>query len=187
MRRHRYKGNPSNIGRFGEVNPGDILELTYLESVSVRDEAEWELLEDEQSPEEREASSRVKPWGTYRRDLRVIPWEDPKLGRMMISRYSKGNLLKIVYAIQEVGGVIRELTLHTPKRLIVDAILEAASSMGWDKLTKAERLSLPAFEDVDSVDPVEDETGPSQEPLESLEPPRPTVRRRNRKRKTAGA
>jgi len=148
MRRVKYEGKASNIGRFGNVKKGDVLELTEMEWSDIRAEAHFQLIDQPLSKEEREIAARIAPWGNGYFDLRTIPWENPNLPRQLLARAPKTRLVSILDAVKQNGGTVAEGYREMGERLwLVDAVMAAATLHGWTELTMEQRTNLPTFEE----------------------------------------
>lgn len=153
MKNVEFKGKKTNLSRFGHIKKGDVLAMMETEFDDIKDDPRFRLIDDDtkRSEEEIEIAHRVKPWGTGNFDLRTVPWNDPKLPKILISRTSKVKLLNIARAIEEVGGVIEHCAIGDDRLLLVDKIIVAYRAMGWDQITAEDRYKLPKFSDLESV------------------------------------
>lgn len=151
MKKVQYIGESTNLSRFGRVKKGDKLDFYEKEWDAIcKDKAKnkkrYKELSEPISKDERLIAEKIKPLGTPKFDLRSVPWEHRNLISILESRMSKARLVKMVYAINAIGGIISESTVHDTRAMLVDRIVEAARIMGWDKLTKVERLALPKWD-----------------------------------------
>lgn len=142
MKQVIYQGEGATIGRFGAVKKGQKLELYEYEFQGIKDDPAFKDVSVKLSAEELEIAQRIKPLGCKTFDLRTIPWEKRTIAKLITARFSKTSLIRVINAINEVGGVIDVNTAHVSRNGLVDIILCAASTMGWNKLSKHERLSL---------------------------------------------
>jgi hypothetical protein len=175
----KFKGTESqNIGRFGVVKPGQELSLLEHEWDDVKDSDDFQTLSAELSEEEKEIAARTLPLGATNYDLRTIPWENRKLHRLLIARLSKKTLYKVVMAIKEVGGLVGPVHSFEGRNILVDRVQEAARLMGWNKLTKEQRLALGTISKevppTPSPSPQEDSDGNPITNEPSPTPPTPT-------------
>lgn len=143
MKKAKYIGGPVHLGRFGEIDKGHVLNFMESEWACLVDDPRFKLLTKVPSKEEKEIASRVKPLGTAECDLRAVPWSQPKLINILVSRCSIEGIKKIIRAINAVGGFIETPGEFEHKTILADHIVTAALYMGWDKLTREEILTLP--------------------------------------------
>lgn len=139
MQAYKYLGPPANIGRFGSVNTGDILDLRLGEEKTVQENPEWERVNSRKDTE-----PVVALRGAPLYDLRDIDWSDAKLEKYFRNRNSL--LRRIGNAMVQIGCNIIVMESHTPADLI-DVIMREGYRNGWDKLTKEERRKLPEAEE----------------------------------------
>jgi hypothetical protein len=154
MKQVQYIGEEElGFGRFGVINKGAKLDLYEWEWQYEEKHGAglFKLLSVAPSKEELEVANKVKPAGSPFFDLRTIPWENPKLKTLLASRMSKTTLVKVIKAINFVGGDIVESRSGENRNVLIDRILSAAYMMGWDKYTKEQRLSFGNSEGVEAV------------------------------------
>lgn len=148
MKKIKYVGSGVDcLGRFDEVKNGDILSMYEHEYDCVKDDPNFKNLTPELSAEEKRIALRVKPCGTTYYDLRSIAWENPNLCKYLTARMSKHALVKIINAINEIGGYITSSDVHDNREALVDKIVEASRNMEWNKLTIDDRQALPSSYD----------------------------------------
>ena len=111
---------------------------------SLRGEPDYKLLTPELSVDEKAIATRVKPVGTQIFDLRTIAWENGNLGKYLTARMSKQMLIKIIQAINDIGGYIEKSDVNDSREMLVDRIVTACRTMDWNKISIEERQSLPA-------------------------------------------
>lgn len=163
MKNVKFKGPDTNLGRFGQITKGDKLLMFEWEYDAVARDDRFKLLDPEPSTEELEIAAKIKPWGTGNFDLRTVPYDEPKLPRKLISRTSKIRLLHICKAIVEVGGVIDEFDIRDDRTTLADKIVVAYRYMGWNKISRADRLALPTLKEVQEGDAPLPEPPPEKE------------------------
>ncbi len=152
-RSFRYTGKPCNIGRFGFVQTGGIVDLFLAEEESVKDNAEFEPVFDV-------ASLEVIPLQTRTRfDLRDILWDQRNLFAYLSGQFKGTHLYNLAQAMADVGCPI-EVLEHEPAAVTIDNIVREATRNGWHLLTRNQRRECPA---VDEADP--DITEEEWEPL----------------------
>jgi hypothetical protein len=143
MKQVQYIGEKGiNYARIGILNGGEKLDLYEWEWLAEKDGSSFKLLTPPYSEQELEVAKAVKPTGSRFFDLRTIPWESPKLRSLFSSRMSSTVLMKIINAINDVGGNITQSSRGEHKNVLIDRIFEAAYLMGWNKYTKEERLAF---------------------------------------------
>jgi hypothetical protein len=162
MKKVQYQGGDLTLGRFGEVSSGAVLDLYESEWDEVKGNPDFKLLTPVPSKSEREIAERIAPVGHQIFDLRLIPWENKNLGRVLTARMSKQSLLRVVDAINHIGGVVEPSTIHDCRNMLVDRILTASRAMNWARFTKDERLALGSF-DNGEVDVAEEAEKPQDE------------------------
>lgn len=145
MKSVEYRGQRANLGRFGSVSKGQVLEMFEDEWDGVREDPEFRLLSEEPSHEEKRIAKLVKPYGNPLFDLRSISWEKPSLSRSLVARFKRRRLLALVSGMHFVGAQLRHVDAGTQRPQIVDAIIESMRLMEWDKLTAEERWALPVL------------------------------------------
>lgn len=151
MKQVQYTGEEVGLGRFGVIRKGAKLDMYEWEWDAVQNDTTFRLLTVLPSNDEVELSAKTKPRATRSFDLRTIPWENKNLHKLLASRMSKQTLIKLVKAINEVGGYIEDSSSGEQRNALIDKIISAARSMSWDKMDKTQRLSLDT--DRESVKP----------------------------------
>ena len=153
MKQVQYVGEEEiNLCRFGVINKGAKVDFFEWEYEAIKDDPNYKYVGPVFSKEERAIAERVKPLGSKFFDLRTIPWENTNLYRLLTTRMSKQSLIKVIKAVNDVGGHIPDSSSGENRNSLIDKILSASSFMGWDKLTKEDRLSLP----VKGAEPIAD-------------------------------
>ena len=148
MKKVTYVSDTSvNLGRFGVIKKGQTLEITEQEWLGIEGDARFKYTPTEYPKEVLEAASRAMPYGTHMFDLRTIPWGYKKLFTMLEARHNKLSLAKLREGMIAVGAPLRDVSIHTQRMHIVDAIIESAYLCGWCSLTKGELNALPKLED----------------------------------------
>lgn len=148
MKQVQYVGaDEINLSRFGVINKGAKVEFYEWEWAAVKDDPDYKYVGPVPSKEELALAQKVKPVASKFFDLRTIPWESPALYRLLASRLSKYTLVKLIKAINDVGGYIPESSSGENRNVLIDKIVQAITFMGWDKYTKEGRLSLYKQED----------------------------------------
>ena len=136
MKTVSYSGPTIELGRFGSVDDGALLQLTEAEYAGITDDSRFTLLS------RRRAKTEASPLGTPFFDLRSVEWESNNLDSNLV-KSGKATLKNIAEAINFVGGEL-VVTEHDNDDLIADAIGAEARYFGWDKLGKEARLALGA-------------------------------------------
>ena len=129
-----YKGEPTSLGRFGQVKPGVKLSLTSEEHwYQIKHPNPNFVLVEGQIADE---LGEIAPKPTPEFDLTFLDWSQPLLWRQLKARYSKLSLLKILVAMRSIGVEI-EGDLRDSKEVILDRIVECYLRLGWQhfKLT----------------------------------------------------
>lgn len=143
MKQVQYIGEKGiNYARIGILYGGEKVELYEWEWLAEKGGSNFKLLTPPYSEQELEVARSVKPTGSRFFDLRTIPWENPKLRSLFSARMSSSVLMKVINAINDVGGNIAQSSRGEHKNVLIDRIFEAAYFMGWDKYTKEERLAF---------------------------------------------
>lgn len=146
MKTLKYKPKKSvNLGRFGNVDHKDIIEVTEQEWASISEDPRFEVIDQGVEKEVLEAAEIAQPYGTHDYDLRTIPWSHPNLFKRLESRTSKQRLQRIILSMREVGAPVRDTSSFEQRMFIVDAIVESALLCGWTKLSEKEVYDLPTF------------------------------------------
>ena len=130
------------LGRFGKVSKGDRLTMFEWEYDSVVADKNYSLIGKQPSAEELEIASRVKPIHCGYVDLSMIDWSDNELYLKMSSRMSKGTIVRIYTAINQIGGHIVHSSVYDTREVLIDRVIEAIRYMGWDKLTAEDRARI---------------------------------------------
>lgn len=157
MKQVQYIGDEEiNLCRFGVINKGAKVDFFEWEYEAVKNDPNYKYVGPVFSKEERAIAERVKPIASRFFDLRTIPWENSNLYKLLASRMSKHTLIKVIKAINDVGGHIPDSSSGENRNVLIDKILQASSFMGWDKLTKEGRLTLP----VKGAEPVAEAEAP---------------------------
>ncbi len=173
MKKVQYIGDTVNtLSRFGQVKKGDKLDLYEKEwDLICKDEvaakSNYKIITKPVSKEERVIAEKIKPLGTPRFDLRSVPWEHSKIINILESRVSKLRLVKMVGAINDIGGVISKSSVHDTRAMLVDRIVEGARLMGWTKLSKVERLALPKWDGTETKKESSGNAKPSKKELDT--------------------
>jgi hypothetical protein len=190
MKRVTYVSKtPVNLGRFGQVHKGQVLDLYEHEWLGVEGDKRFDYKPAEYSKAELQAASDAMPYGTPVFDLRTIPWDYRNLFTSLEARSGKKRLLKIIAAMRHVGAPVREVSQHEPRTLLVDAIVEAAALCGWLSLTKYDLHALPDSNPstkpkaTPKPKPEPKAAEPASEP-EATQPTKPARRRTRRKKPT---
>lgn len=125
MKEVTYTGPECILGRFGRVKPGQVLLLDNHEYESVKDDRHFRKKAEQLKP------GLVFPGPTPHFDLRSIPWKEERLPQDLDKR-SKDTIMKIGNAMKALGVKV-QIAHRLNKRVMVDAIIEAATAMGWTK------------------------------------------------------
>lgn len=143
MKTVEYKGETIEcLGRFGRVSKGKILEMFEWEYDSVIGDKNYSLIGSQPSQDELEIASRVKPIDCGFVDLSMIDWSDKHLYSKMSSRMSKGTIVRIYTAINQIGGHIVSSSVYDTREVLIDRVIEASRYMGWNKLTFEDRARI---------------------------------------------
>lgn len=126
--------SPDKIGRFGTVNPGDILHVDEDEyQTSIKGgrfiDASGEAEEGEEEQEAREVPS---PPNHKLFDLRTIHWDKPSL-RARLLRRSKPVLTKIVRAMEETSGMSLPYGSGVSRNEMANAVVATARILKWNE------------------------------------------------------
>lgn len=131
---------PDKIGRFGIVNPGDILHVDEDEyQTAIRG---GRFIDGsgvvEEGTEEQEVRKIPGPTNHKLFDLRTIHWEKTNL-RSRLLRRSKPVLNKIAKAMEDLSGLSLPYGQGVSRNEIVNALVATARVLKWNEL----RMSLP--------------------------------------------
>lgn len=162
-KQYTYTGEPQNIGRFGDVKPGDVLDLYVDEEIGILEREDFEP-----------ASGPAKPIdvalkGTPAFDLRILPWDDLRRLQFELGEYTQNRLSTLVAAMNLIGVPVDYFD-STPPRDVVDDVIRAGRSAGWHKLTREERHACGVFSEEDQQEEAPaaeaQEEAPTEEPQE---------------------
>lgn len=134
MKTVTYSGPTIQLGRFGAVDNGALLQLTEAEYAGITDDSRFTLLS------RRRVKAEASPLGTPFFDLRTVEWESKNLDSNLL-KIGKATLKNIAEAINFVGGEL-VVTEHDNDDVIADAVGAEARYFGWDKLDRETRLAL---------------------------------------------
>lgn len=147
-RSFKYLGAPINLGRFGAVNTGDIVDLRICEEKSV------EGNEDFSAVSEPVEAPLVELKGTNTFDLRRIAWDARDLPAEL-AKYAGSQLFNLVVALNRIGCNVNVYE-HQSSQDVCDNIAREAIRNGWDKLDAHTRLECPVVSDDESDDESEE-------------------------------
>lgn len=127
--------SPDRIGRFGTVNPGDILHVDEDEyHTSIKGgrfiDASGEA---EEGEEEQEVGKVPSPTNHKLFDLRTIHWDKTNL-RSRLLRRSKPVLTKIVKAMEELSGLSLPYGSGVSCKEMADAVVATARVLKWNEV-----------------------------------------------------
>lgn len=123
----RYVGKtPDNIGRFGIVQPNDILTLDENEWRSVKMDPRFEAADDQG---DRDLPPDVTPIDNEDYRLTSLPWGTRFIHRC-IHRLGRNQLVKVAKAMNA-QGIPTFNSSDMDRKEMADAILEAAGKMRW--------------------------------------------------------
>ena len=126
--------SPDRIGRFGTVNPGDILHVDEDEyHTSIKGgrfiDASGEV---EDGEEEQEVRKVPAPSNHKLFDLRTIHWDKRNL-RARLLRRSKPVLTKIVKAMEETSGMSLPYGSGVSRNEMANAVVATARILKWNE------------------------------------------------------
>ncbi len=131
MKRVKFNGKKRNEGRFGMIAKHDILDMTEQEFLSVLDDPEWEL----QDEDKVFAKKPKLPKGTPSYDLRTLPVTQPNFF-LWVSRRGKATLRNIIKGMREAGMTVNCPEGHALQISdMADAICEQIIAHKWMTLT----------------------------------------------------
>ena len=142
MRKVKYQGPPTNLGRHGKVEVGDVLLLRENEWEQVQDDSRFQL-EGSGELKERTSKAEVLPCATPVFDLRKIKWNSGRLDRHL-TRLSKTQLIKVAVAMNLLGIPAKD-SRNFQYVDILDSVQYHAVLEGWVSLTREEILSGGKF------------------------------------------
>lgn len=136
-----YKGKSCELGRFGKVRKGDILQLTHAEASYVANDPQFVVKVSAETE-----GPLVVLRGARIYDLRTIPWGEPGLDKWFVRR-TQSELWKIMLALEEIGISVPEHIKAAPsKELLVDFFMDTCDAHGWFSLTLDQRAVLDSVE-----------------------------------------
>lgn len=141
MRIVKYMGQPTALGRHGEITAGAILHLRECEYAPVSRDPLFRL-EKDVTPEPKFPKAPVLPWATPEFNLRAIRWSG-NLERQL-ARMTKVKLCKIAAAMNRLGMPV-PMDPKDDRLDIVDAIHYYSKFYRWDKLTSSELQECGEF------------------------------------------
>lgn len=151
-KQYTYTGEPQNIGRFGDVKPGDVLDLYVDEEMGILEREDFVPANGPAKPID------VPLKGTPALDLRLLPWDDLRRLQYELGEYTQNRLSTLVAAMNLIGLSVDYFDT-TPPRDVVDDVIRAARQAGWHKLTREERHACGVFSEEEQEDspPVHEE------------------------------
>jgi hypothetical protein len=156
MQSYKYLGPPVNLGRFGNVKTGDILDLYIEEELTVQNNDEFEFVPSKKS------GPKIPLRATPSFDLRSIEWNHKNLKRYLHSRRS--TLKDVMTAMVEIGCDVMWLE-HQSSKDAIDVMVREAIRNGWTSMSRNERMAQPMFvADSAAADEAEDADEPQDEP-----------------------
>jgi hypothetical protein len=142
MRRVKYTGQPTSLGRHGEIQAGAVLQLRESEYASIRNNPLFKL-EGDINPAPKHKNSRLMPWAMPEFDLRTVRWKG-NLERQLF-RMTKTRLCKVGQAMRRMG--IPALYSREEERLnLIDSIHYYAAFYGWDKMDRNTIMNCGEFD-----------------------------------------
>lgn len=135
MRKVKYNGKPTHLGRHGKVSTGDFVLLYEYEWDGLLDDNDFSLVEEINEPE----TPLSVPMGTDMYDLRSITWNSGNLYRLL-NKYNSSRLVRIQEAMRFCGIDIPAMDHKTPRDTLIDSIHRAAIDQGWVKLREEDLL-----------------------------------------------
>ena len=145
-----------NLGRFGVVKKGDVIQFTEHEWSGVRDDERFRHKPTEYDEPTLARAAHVLPWGAPAFDLRTIPWSYKNLFVTLEARSNKRSLLKIIEALKYIGAPLRPVHAGEQRIFLVDSIIECGELCGWLELDNQELLLLPDYDAEEHAYGVED-------------------------------
>lgn len=142
-RSFKYLGAPTNLGRFGAINTGDIVDLRICEEKSVADNEEFTPVS---TPDE---APQVALKGTNVFDLRRVAWDARDLPSEVV-KYAGSQMFNLVVAMNLIGCNLNVYE-HQATVDVADNIAREAIRNGWDKLDAHARMECPVVSDEDEA------------------------------------
>jgi hypothetical protein len=137
-KQYTYKGDPVDLGRFGFVKTGDVVDLYVHEELCVLDHPDYEPVSGPTKP------VNVPLLGTPAVDLRTLPWDNLRQLQHDLGNYHQARLSTLVAAMNLVGLDVNYFDSQPP-RDVVDDVIRAARSAGWHLLTREERHACGVY------------------------------------------
>jgi len=127
--------SPDKIGRFGTVNPGDILHVNEDEYITAASGGRFVDAsgEPDGDKEEQEVRKVPEPINHALFDLRTIYWAKPNLQSRLFRR-SRPVLTKIVRAMEDLSGLSLPYGPGVSCSDMVNAIVATSRILKWDQL-----------------------------------------------------
>jgi len=145
MKKVKYLGKPANIGRFGMIEKGAVLDMFEIEWDSVLNDSDYKLLSPLPTKQEKEAASAVAPLRTEQFNLTSIPWDSSRLFNLLVARFSRSQCEVLLSAMRYVGCKIRKVSEIDNRMTLADLAVEASRLSGWNLLDKNKLNSFSAL------------------------------------------
>ena len=135
MRKVKYIGKADiYLGEFGKVKKGAILDMLEVVWEPIKKDERFKLITLDLTDSELEHYRSIMPQVTEGFDLTSIAWDNPKLFKMLVARYSKTSLMAILRALESIKGVVSTYDRYQDRRVLADNIYASVRIMGWHKL-----------------------------------------------------
>lgn len=131
MKKVKYLGGETNLGRFGMIEKGAVLELYEYEWDSVCEDSKFRLIPEPHTEEAVAKARAALPAKGKSYALTVIQWDNKRLYGILNARYPRQQCVQILTAMKEAGCIVRDFNEHTTRSSLADFIVEAARHSGW--------------------------------------------------------
>lgn len=131
----RYVGNPCNLGRFGPINHGDVVELRIIEEQAIADDFDFQ-------PMPYDDGQKVSLAGAEIFDLRQVDWSVKPLTRHLAINFTGILPVNMAMAMVSIGCRLN-VNAATSRDDLLDEIARAAIHNEWHTLDRYARMEAP--------------------------------------------
>jgi hypothetical protein len=131
----RYVGTSCNLGRFGPINHGDVVELRIIEEESVAEDFDFQ-------PIPYDDGGKVPLAGAEIFDLRQVDWSVKPLTRHLAINFTGILPVNMALAMVSIGCKLN-VTPNTSRDDLLDEIARAAIHSEWNTLDRYARMDAP--------------------------------------------
>jgi len=131
----RYVGNSCNLGRFGPINHGDVVELRIIEEAAVVEDFDFQ-------PIPYDDGEKVALAGAEIFDLRQVDWSVKPLTRHLAINFTGILPVNMALAMVSIGCKLN-VPPATSRDDLLDEIARAAIHSDWHLLDRYARMDAP--------------------------------------------